>query len=201
MMNHNNPPLNNNINNIQDRFIIDNGGFNIYSSNLPQTNVMQIEQHSSNTLNSNLNIPYGISAMRDNIIPVSYAINNYERQSMTPSINNERVISTSTIQSYPAANSSNSSYTPYNSNHNVNTPSLNFNNPGTFRFEIPGFVIVVIPTTPTTNSTSLNTQNQFQQEHTYSNITNDNSHTQFQQQQQNFLDVNGSFINFNNFRG
>ncbi|PKY42783.1 hypothetical protein RhiirA4_456641 [Rhizophagus irregularis] len=200
-MNHNNPPLNNNINNIQDRFIIDNGGFNIYSSNLPQTNVMQIEQHSSNTLNSNLNIPYGISAMRDNIIPVSYAINNYERQSMTPSINNERVISTSTIQSYPAANSSNSSYTPYNSNHNVNTPSLNFNNPGTFRFEIPGFVIVVIPTTPTTNSTSLNTQNQFQQEHTYSNITNDNSHTQFQQQQQNFLDVNGSFINFNNFRG
>ncbi|CAB5379646.1 unnamed protein product [Rhizophagus irregularis] len=193
MMNHNNPPLNNNINNIQDRFIIDNSGFNIYSSDLPQTNVMQIEQHSSNTLNNNLNISYGI--------PVSYATNNYERQSMTPSINNERVISTSTIQSNPAANSSNSSYTPYNSNHNVNTPSLNFNNPGTFRFEIPGFVIVVIPTTPTTNSTSLNTQNQFQQEHTYSNITNDNSHTQFQQQQQNFLDVNGSFINFNNFRG
>ncbi|RGB38501.1 hypothetical protein C1646_755668 [Rhizophagus diaphanus] len=130
MMNHNNPPLNNNINNIQDRFIIDNGGFNIYSSNLPQTNVMQIEQHSSNnTLNNNLNIPYGISAMRDNIIPVSYAINDYERQSITPSINNnERVISTS-MQSYPDANSSNSSYTPYHSNHN----------PGTFRFEIPGF--------------------------------------------------------------
>lgn len=70
MMNHNNPPLNNNINNIQDRFIIDNGGFNIYSSDLPQTNIMQIEQHSSNTLNNNLNISYGI--------PVSYATNNYE---------------------------------------------------------------------------------------------------------------------------
>ncbi|CAB5359574.1 unnamed protein product [Rhizophagus irregularis] len=76
MMNHNNPPLNNNINNIQDRFIIDNSGFNIYSSDLPQTNVMQIEQHSSNTLNNNLNISYGI--------PVSYATNNYERHQIHP---------------------------------------------------------------------------------------------------------------------
>lgn len=170
-MNHNNSPLNNNVKNIQDRFIIDNSGFNIYSSNLPPTNVMQIEQHSSNTLNNNLNISYDISAMGDNI---PYATNNYERQSMTSSINNdERVISTS-MQSYPAANSSNSSYMPYHSNHNVNTPSLNFNNP---RLEIPGFVIVVIPTTSTTNSTSSNTQNQFQQDHTYSNITTDNSHS------------------------
>jgi hypothetical protein len=46
-MNHNNPPLNNNFNDIQDGFIIDNGGFNNYSSNLPPTNVMQMEQPSS----------------------------------------------------------------------------------------------------------------------------------------------------------
>jgi hypothetical protein len=107
---------------------------------------------------------------------------------MSSSINSGHSTSTA-IQSYL----SNSSYTPQQSNYYVNSSPLNINNPRIFRFEIPGFEIVVIPTTPTTsfsNSANLNMQNQFQQDQ-----------TQFQQQQQNSRGVNGSFINFNNFRG
>src|SRR5947207_7593541 len=94
-MDYNNP---NDINNICDRFI-DNGGFNSYSSNLPPTNVIQMEQPSSNASYNNLNTSYNFSA-------ASYATNNYEQQ---PMFYNEHA--TSTLQSYPT-NSSNSSYTP-----------------------------------------------------------------------------------------
>ena len=181
-MDHNNP-LQNDIHN----GFIDNGGFNSYSSNLPPTNVIQ-EQPSSNTSYNNLTTSYDFSA-------ASYAANNYEQQ---PMFYNEHA--TSTLQSYPTNSS--------NSGHNVNSsPLINFpqiNNPEIFRFEIPGFKIVVVPTTLTTspcsNLTNLNMQNHLQ-DHTFSNIITYNSQSQFQQQQRNSLDVNESFINFNNFRG
>jgi hypothetical protein len=187
-MNHNNnPPLNNNVNNIQDEFIIDNDGYNSYSNNLLPTDVTLMEQQlSSNALNSNLSISYDI--------PTLYAANNYEQQSMSSSINNEHATLTVT-QSYPI-NLSNSSYSQQQSNYYVNSPPLNFNNSGIFRFEIPGFEIFVIPTS---NSTNLSMQNQFQQDHAYQNIITNNPQTQ--SQQQSSLDVNDSFIDSNNFRG
>ena len=170
----NNNPLQNNVNNIHDGFI-DNGGFNSYSSNLPPTN---------------LNTSYNFSAMGDN----TSATNNYEQQPMFSFMNNQDA--TSTMQSYPMSSQ-------YTDDYNVNSSPLNFpqenGNPEIFRFEIPGFKVEIFVTPTTSITTNLNMQNQFQQQgHTFSNVITDNSQTQFQQQQQNSLDVNESFINFNN---
>ena len=68
---------------------------------------------------------------------------------------------------------------PISLNMNANFPGTN--HPEIFRFDIPGFQIVVIPVSPINN---LNMQNQFQHNHTYLNYTSSNindSQTQFQQ--------------------
>ena len=71
----------------------------------------------------------------------------------------------------------------------------------TFTFEIPGFRIIVVPTTPPiANNNSM--QNQAQQDLNYSNIVTDISQTQFQQQNSlNLNNFNNFHGNFDNFRG
>src|SRR4051794_11181723 len=110
------------------------------------------------------------------------------------------------------------SYYPYESQyigHNINEQNQNLlQNPPpsllnypqtneTFTFEIPGFKIIVVPTTsPIAN---YNMQNQIQQDLNYSNNATDISHTQLHQQNQNSLGLNDNFNdfrgNFNKFRG
>src|SRR5437870_3633466 len=97
----------------------------------------------------------------DNIAQTSSytANNNYEQQ---PAYHNQHDASTS--QSQPTINST---YAPqYTVNNNVQNP-LNFpptNHPEFFRFEIPGFEIIVIPTFPLPNLSNSSMQDQSQQD-------------------------------------
>jgi hypothetical protein len=135
MMDHNNSNniLRNNVNYIQD-----DNRINSYS-NLP-TNVIQTRQPSSNIPCNHTNF---------SATPISYISNNYEQQAMF--YNQYTTTTTSTTQYY----STTSSYAPqYIDNYvNQNTPQFNqnipppqTNNSQIFRFEIPGFKIIIVPT-------------------------------------------------------
>src|ERR1044072_7062684 len=141
-MNQNNPLQNNTT------------GLNNYPQ--PPTNMIQMEQSDYSDY------------LFTNVISDSYATSNYGQQQFEQSeqsafsfVNNED--STSTTQS--------SYYAPQYANRG--TPSLNTNfsqsnNSEIFRFEIPGFKIIVIPTSsPFANLTNLDMQNQFQQDYSY----------------------------------
>ncbi|RIA82761.1 hypothetical protein C1645_834868 [Glomus cerebriforme] len=175
-MNHNNP-LQNNVNNTHDRFV--DNRFNNYSST--STNVINMEQHSTNSLCNYTDF----SATEGNNMLASYATNNYEQQTTFSFLNNEHVISTT--QSYSTITSS---YAPQYIDHNVNqnppqyiqntSQPLNFpqtNNSQIFRFEVPGFKIIIIPTTSSI-LTSLDMQIESHNV-SFSNNTTDNSQTQF----------------------
>ncbi|GBB84884.1 hypothetical protein RclHR1_11470005 [Rhizophagus clarus] len=166
MDHNNNNILRNNVNNIQDVFI--DNGINNYS-NAP-TNAIQMRQNSSNFPCNHGNF---------SATPISYISNNYEQQATFSYISNQYTTSTnSTTQHYSTTTSS---YTPQYIGHNVNynssqfiqnvSPQFNFpqtNNSQLFRFEIPGFEIIIIPTSSSfvnlNNLNMQNHQNHFQQD-------------------------------------
>jgi len=169
MMDHNNPLQN----------------YNGYSQP-PQT--PQMEQPLNEILFTNTSYSYTdyFPATDNNTISASYTINNYEQSPAFSFVNNASTTPTtqSASQNIPHSSSSES----------LNTAIAN----NSYHFEIPGFKIIIIPTTTTTpyaNLNNSNTQNQFQQDNVPLNIVTNNSQIQFQQ------NSNESFINFNNFRG
>lgn len=164
-----------------------NDEFNNYSNNLQP---LQMDQPLSNTLNNNVNssCDYSdFSIMSNNNIPTSYMANNYEQQqSLLSSVNNENHTATTQSLSYEPQYTSHDGHiisSPLNSL-NMITNSSQINRSDIFKFEIPGFKIVVIPTSSTTSSpyTNLNnfdTQNQVQQGYTSPIVDTHNSQTQF----------------------
>ncbi|RIA95120.1 hypothetical protein C1645_758229 [Glomus cerebriforme] len=189
-------------NNAYNSESIDNR-FNRFNNQLP-TNVTHMGQSSNDFYNnvdaSCSNTDY-FSVTDDNIIPPSHPNTSITTDNF---VNNEYLSSSHAPQ-----------YTNYNVDQNlVQNPSQTIQNMSSpsflnscqtneiFRFEIPGFKIFIVPTSPTSPTPSspiVNLNNNMQnQDLNYfdsssSNIVTDDSKTQFQ------LDSNGSFIDFNNF--
>jgi hypothetical protein len=149
------------------------------------------------------------SAVGDNITSSSYATSNYEQQpeySAFSFLNNGNAQPLSSAQQYTDQNISSTL-------NSLNTMIANSSQSEIFRFEIPGFQIIIIPTSPHANvdmqnqqdytylnpTTSLVGQSQLNQEQSYvysaNGTTSGGSSTHYQQQ--NF---NESFNNFNNLR-
>ncbi|GBB95791.1 hypothetical protein RclHR1_02610028 [Rhizophagus clarus] len=168
----------------------DNDMFNDYS------NKLQLQTDQPNTLiNNNVNSScdyFDFPTTNDNnvISTTSYTTNDYEQQqSIFTSVNNEAPITTaqslSYVPQYTSHTNSHNSHIPSPPNSfNMITNSSQINHPNIFKFEIPGFEIVFIPTSSTTSSTYTNpnnfdTQNQVQQGYTSPTIDAYNSQTQF----------------------
>ncbi|CAB4374109.1 hypothetical protein RhiirA5_482856 [Rhizophagus irregularis] len=163
MDHNNNTILRNDVNNIQNVFI--DNEINNYS-NAP-TNVIQMRQPSSNVPCNNTNFPATPT--------MSYISNNHEQQATFSFINNQYTTSTTTTTQY---HSTTTSYVPQYIGHNVNqnspqfiqniSPPFNFpqtNHPQMFRFEIPGFEIIIVPTSPPfVNLNNLDMENHLQQD-------------------------------------
>lgn len=179
---------NHNVNNIhsQTNFTV---FFNNETSNLQSStnDVIQAEHHVNyNDVNVSYSSRYtGFSTMDDNIlsppaytpvVPANYIANEQQFQFMPNSsqyiyhANNEPM---QRIQNIPIS------------------PNMNVNHPEIFRFDIPGFQIVIIPvSSPLACLNNLNMQDQFQHDHTYlnyssPNIITNNSQPQFQQSNYN----------------
>jgi hypothetical protein len=120
----------------------------------------QIEQHALN-INTSCSYTDYFPVTGNNTIPGSY-ISNYEQQPMF--FNDEHATSTTT-------------YVTQQHDQLVNSFQTNSE---IFRFEIPGFKIIITCIPTTSSLVNLDMQNQFQQNYS-SNIVNDNSQTQFQQ--------------------
>jgi len=145
----------------------------------------------NNNVNSSCNYA-DFSVTSNNIIPTSYSASNYEQQQSTfSSVNNENVTSATQSSSYaPPQYTSSHVSLPLNSPNMITTNPSQTNHSEILRFEIPGFKIIIIPTSSPTpplygNLNNLDTQNQFQQDYASSNVVADNSNPQIQ---------------FNNFR-
>ncbi|CAG8652855.1 uncharacterized protein OCT59_005103 [Rhizophagus irregularis] len=164
-----------------------NDEFNNYSNNLQP---LQMDHTLNNNVDSSCDYSDFSSITSNNNIPTSYMANNYEQQqSLFSSINNENYTTTTQSLSYePQYTSHTSSHdshiaSPLNSL-NMITNSSQINRSDIFKFEIPGFKIVVIPTSSTTSSSYANlnnfdTQNQVQQGYTSPIVDSHNSQTQF----------------------
>ncbi|RGB43896.1 hypothetical protein C1646_749104 [Rhizophagus diaphanus] len=159
-----------------------NDEFNNYSNNLQP---LQMDHTSNNNVNSSCDY-YDFSITSNNNIPTSYMTNNYEQQqSLFSSINNENQTTTTQSFSYEPQYTSHTSHdshitSPLNSL-NMITNSSQINRSDIFKFEIPGFKIVVIPTSSTISSSYANlnnfdTQNQV---HTSPIVDSHNSQNQF----------------------
>jgi hypothetical protein len=161
-----------------------------------------------NTLNNINNIIYdnysqmAATSDNNNIVQTTYTTDNdYEQQPSFSFVNNRHAAHpTSIFQPQPTINSNYASEVSINNNvQNISTP-LNFPQPNypdypdSYRFVIPGFEIIIIPTSSFAN---LSMQDQFQQD--TNTVVTGESQPQFQQfqQQQNSLDLTDSF-NFNN---
>src|ERR1043165_3752107 len=115
-MNQNNPLQNNTT------------GFNNYPQ--PSTNMIQMEQSDYSDY---------LFTTDDNVISDSYITSNYGQQQFEQSERSAFSLdSTSTTQSLY--------YTPNQEISSLNTNSSQANNSEIFRFEIPGFKIIIIPT-------------------------------------------------------
>ncbi|CAB4397540.1 unnamed protein product [Rhizophagus irregularis] len=134
--------------------------------------------------------------MNNDIVPTSYT---QQKQPMFSFASDENTTA-GTTQLLPHAPTA-----PYDS-YNISSPlsSLNMiynssqSHSEVFRFEIPGFKIIIIPNSSPhsslyANLDNLDIQNQSQQAFTSPNVVIDNSQIQFQQ------DSNESFTNSNNF--
>jgi hypothetical protein len=184
-MNHNNP--------LQSNFD-DNTGFNGYLQT--PTNMVQTEQSGRSDYSS---------AVGDNITSTFYATSNYEQpqQPMFSFLNNDSTLS------YALQYTDQNISPPFNP---INTIISNSSQTEVFRFEIPGFKIIIVPTSsPLANldmqsqqdtylnsTTSLVSQSQLNQEQSYvSRVNGTTSGNSIHYQQQNF---NESFNNFRNLR-
>jgi hypothetical protein len=157
---------------------------------------LQMDQPLSNTLNNSVNssCDYSdFSITSNNIIPTSYTTaNDYEQQqqqqqqqqSIFSSVNNENHTTTTYEPQYTNHTNHISSPSPFNSL-NMVTNSFQINHSDVFKFEIPGFKIVIIPTFSTTSS--------------YTNLNNFDEQNQFQQGYTSTVDVHNSQTQFNNF--
>jgi hypothetical protein len=168
-----------------------------YSNNLRSSQSFQMEQSSSNTLYNTFNYIDYSSATDNNIVPASSYI---EQQQPTSFFAGDEHATTRTTQPFPHP----SQYTPQYNSYDISPPfsSPNMipnsfqNHSEVFRFEIPGFKIIIIPnfSPNSSNLDNLDTQNQ-SQVFTSPNIATDNSQTRFQQ------NSNESLTNINNFNG
>ncbi|GBB95793.1 hypothetical protein RclHR1_02610030 [Rhizophagus clarus] len=162
-----------------------------YSNNLQSSQSFQMEQPSLNTLYNTSNYNDYSSATDNDNVPASYT-----EQQHTFSFVGDEHATTRIAQPLPHA----PQYAPqYNSYSYPSLNSINMipNSSEVFRFEIPGFKIIIIPNSSPYSSlyTNLDNLDQPRQVFTPPNIVIDNSQTQLQQ------NSNESFINFNNFHG
>lgn len=163
--------------------------------------------HPNSQNNNNINIyddysqkPQMAATSDDHIAQTSYMTDNYYEQYPSFSfVNNRHNVHPQPTINAPQDSNNNNIQNIQNISSPLNFPQTNYSD--FFRFGIPGFEIIIIPTTSFTNLSNLSMQDLFQQ-HTNIVVT-DESQSQFQQfQQQNSFDLPDSFNinNINNFQ-
>jgi hypothetical protein len=159
-------------NHLQDNFD-NNTEFNGYMQPMIQTEQSGYSDYSS--------------AAGDNMASSSYTARNYEQQQPMLSFLSSEHANSATQPLY---------YAPQYADQYISSPLNTLNNSsqsGIFRFEIPGFNIIIVPTSsPPAN---LDMHNQFQHDHNYldlSSYTSSVSQSQLNQEQSYVSNVNGS---------
>ncbi|GBC10656.1 hypothetical protein RclHR1_00980033 [Rhizophagus clarus] len=168
-----------------------------YSNNLQSPQSFQMEQTSLNTLYNTSNYKDYPSATDNDIVLSSYT---EQQQPMFSFVGDEHATTRTTQPSpYAPQYNSHNSYDNYDNSFQLNSfnmiPNSSQSHSEVFRFEIPGFKIIIIPNSSPysslyTNLDNLDAQIQSQQVFTSPNIVIDNSQTQLQQ------NSNESFVDF-----